>query len=357
MNAQATIFPTAAAPSDARAEGSAAIRVRHLTHRYRPARRRLAAPDRDRPALDDVSFDVRPGEVFGILGPNGGGKTTLFRILATLLRPRSGATTGEAFIFGHDVLRQPHAVRSLLGVVFQNPSLDPKLTAYENLLHQGHLYGLRGSELAQRIDHWLERFNLADRRDERVERFSGGLRRRVELAKALLHQPRLLMMDEPSTGLDVAARRQLWEEVLSLRDQQGLTVPFTTHLMDEAERCDRLAIVSRGRLIALDRPDRLKARIGGQVVTLEPNPDAEDNSPQQLARHIEQHWGPWPEGASPRVVGQEVRFEHADGTAVVAAIANRWPGRVRRFSVGQPTLEDVFLHLTGSAFQASEGDS
>ncbi len=180
------------------------------------------------------------------------------------------------------------------------------------------------------------------------------MRRRVELAKALLHQPRLLLMDEPATGLDPGARRDVWEHLRRLRDEQGMTVALTTHLMEEAEHCDRLAILAQGQLVALDTPANLKAAVGGDVVTVEPNPSSNPtNAPddiQQLAAQITECFGPWPERSQPQVVDGTVRFEKPDGTALVTAITKAWPDQIRRISVGQPTLEDVFLDLTGSAF-------
>lgn len=327
--------------------GPPAIEVRGLFHQYpalRPSRRRPAPPTR--PALDDIAFDVPPGEIFGILGPNGGGKTTLFRILSTMLRP----TRGDVSVFGHDVRTEPGRVREQLGVVFQMPSLDIKLTARENLLHQGHLYGLKGAELARRIDDALERVNLAERREERVERFSGGMRRRVELAKALLHHPRLLLLDEPATGLDPGARRDLWAQLDALRAREGVTIALTTHLMDEADRCDRLAILAGGRLKALDTPGRLKSRIGGDVVTLEPEGGADTaGAAEALARAIDERFGPWAPGAAPAVVDGRVRLERDDGPAFVATLASTFVGRFRAITVGRPTLDDVFTHLTGHA--------
>ncbi|HUR38220.1 MAG TPA: ABC transporter ATP-binding protein, partial [Planctomycetota bacterium] len=224
------------------------VEIDGLTHRYG-----------ERLALDGVSFSVRKGEVFGLLGPNGGGKTTLFKILSTALRP----TSGSARIEGVDV--RDDAVRRRIGVVFQAPGLDQKLTVAENLLHQGHLYGLRGAALRRRIDEELGRFKLSDRARDRVEKLSGGLQRRVELAKALLHQPEILLLDEPSTGLDPGARRDLWD---ALRSLKGVTVLLTTHLLEEAERCDRLAILHKGKLVALGAPLDLRGEIGGDVVTI-----------------------------------------------------------------------------------------
>jgi len=330
-----------------------AIRVENLTHVYpvqpkRPGRRGRwngggvvtgdALVLRQR-ALDGVSFEVAPGEVFGILGPNGGGKTTLFRILSTLLL----RTGGRVDVFGHSVVTQPQHVRQQLGVVFQMPSLDVKLTAQENLMHQGHLYGLRGGHLKERISRLLGQMGLGDQADQPVEIFSGGMRRRVELAKALLHDPPLLLLDEPSTGLDVAARSNLWEHLLQLRRDQGSTIAVTTHLMDEADHCDRLAILHQGRLVAIDTPANLKAQIGGDVVTVEPIGD----QVPALAQAITSRFGPWDGNAKPVVVDRRIFLEKPDGPAFVAALAGAFPGKIGSITVGQPTLKDVFLHLTG----------
>lgn len=343
-------------------QGGDAIVVEHLSHWY-PAAKRFAVwtaeADPHRPALDDLSLRVRCAEIFGILGPNGGGKTTLFRILATMLRPapRSSlpaARCGTAAIFGLDPVRQPQLVRCQLGVVFQHPSLDTKLTAEENLVHQGRLYGLGGADLRRRIDRWLNVFGLAERRHGRVETFSGGLRRRLELAKALLHEPPLLLMDEPASGLDPGARRQLWRQLERLRAEHGTTIVLTTHLMEEAERCDRLAILAEGSLVALESPAQLKARIGGQVVTVQPDPAAADNQPQQLAQLIHQRFGPWPNDTAPKVVDGSVRFSVPEATQFAGDLASAFPGRVRSVTVGQPTLDDVFLKLTGSVFSATD---
>src|SRR5438309_5513385 len=207
------------------------VDIEHLTFAY------PGAPD-GRPALDDLSLRVEPGEIFGFLGPNGSGKTTLFRILSTLIPVKNGSVT----MLGLDLKTHREEIRRQIGIVFQSPSLDKQLTAEENLRHQGHLYGLRGDDLTNRIDQSLSRFNLADRRREIVSTFSGGLRRRVELAKGLLTRPQLLIMDEPSTGLDPVARLELWTALLAAREQQNLTILLTTHFMDEADKCDRLAI-------------------------------------------------------------------------------------------------------------------
>ncbi len=235
------------------------ISVQNLVHRYG-----------DRTALNGVSFDVRPAELFGLLGPNGSGKTTLFRILSTLMIPSAGRAT----IMGCDAAQEPARLRRQIGVVFQAQSIDLKLTAYENLWHQGHLYGLRGADLKQRIDEILSRVGLADRAGELVETFSGGMQRRIELAKGLLHHPGVLLLDEPTTGLDPGARRDLWQYLQILRDEERVSVLVTTHLMEEAERCDRLAIMNEGNLVALGTPEELKAEIGGDIVWMDAAHDA-----------------------------------------------------------------------------------
>ena len=306
-----------------------AIDVRDLSHDY-GARR----------ALDGLTFGVRPAELFGLLGPNGGGKSTLFRILATLMAPASG----HASILGHDVVAEPEAVRRRLGVVFQHPSVDGKLTVEENLRHQGHLYALSGAGLQGRIDELLGRFGLADRRRERVERLSGGLARRVELAKGVLPRPAVLLLDEPSTGLDPGARRDLMAELRRLRDADGVTVVLTTHYLEEAERCDRVAVIDRGRLVALDTPQALTAMVGGDVVVVQPaDLDA-------LQAKIRTRFGL--EGV--RVDGT-LRLEHARGHELLRDLVEAFPGDVHSITFGKPTLEDVFVRLTGRRLQDGEG--
>src|SRR5882757_3057142 len=247
------------------------ISVDNLVHRYE-----------NRTALNGVSFDVRPAELFGLLGPNGSGKTTLFRILSTLMIPSAGRAT----IMGCDAVKEPARLRRQIGVVFQAQSIDLKLTAYENLWHQGHLYGLRGTPLNNRIQEVLSRVGLADRAKELVETFSGGMQRRIELAKGLLHHPGVLLLDEPTTGLDPGARRDLWQYLQMLRDEEHVSVLVTTHLMEEAERCDRLAIMNEGHLVALGTPTELKSEIGGDVVLLDAARDA-----ASLASRIEASYG------------------------------------------------------------------
>lgn len=289
-------------------------------------------------ALDSVDLSVRPAEVFGLLGPNGGGKTTLFRILSTDLQPQ----TGSARIFGADVAGDPRGVRRQIGVVFQSPSLDIKLTVAENLLHQGHLYGLRGRALGSRIDEILSRMGLTSRADERAETLSGGLKRRVEVAKSLLHEPRLLLMDEPSTGLDPGARKDLWDHLAELK-AQGITVCVTTHLMEEAEKCDRIAILNEGRVVALNTPAALKDEIGGDVITVE-TPD-----PETLAIAIRRRFH-----LDVSVVEGSVHIERERGHEFIPVLVQEYPNDIRSVILGKPSLEDVFIHRTGHKFWTPE---
>ncbi len=295
----------------------------------------------ERTALNGVSFDVQAAELFGLLGPNGSGKTTLFRILSTLMVP----VAGRAVILGHDAAKDPNSLRRHIGVVFQAQSVDVKLTAFENLMHQGHLYGLKGAALKARIAEMLGRVGLADRAKEKVETFSGGMQRRVELAKGLLHHPSVLLLDEPTTGLDPGARRDLWQYLRILRDEEHVTVIVTTHLMEEAERCDRLAILNEGKLVALGTPLELKQEIGGDVIWLEATHD-----PHALADRIAGKLR-----VEATVIGSNegdarIRVERENGHRFIAELAEAFPGEIESISVNKPTLEDVFIHRTGHRF-------
>lgn len=298
--------------------------MRDLVHRYD-----------GRTALNGVSFDVHPAELFGLLGPNGSGKTTLFRILSTLMVP----VGGRALILGHDVAKEPTQLRREIGVVFQAQSIDLKLTAAENLWHQGHLYGLSGLALKTRIGEMLERVGLSDRAREKAETFSGGMQRRLELAKGLLHHPAVLLLDEPTTGLDPGARRDLWQYLQILRDQEKVTVIVTTHLMEEAEHCARLAILNEGKLVALGTPAELKSEIGGDVILLD-TPNAESVAERIRARfHLDAH-----------VLDNQVRLEREEGHRFITDLVEAFPGEIQAVSVSKPTLEDVFIHRTGHKF-------
>ena len=307
-----------------------AVEVEGLHHHYG-----------SREALAGISLEISRGEIFGLLGPNGGGKTTLFKILSTLM----SATGGIVRVFGHDLVREPDAIRRHLGVVFQHPSLDSKLTVMENLQHHGHLYGLRGTALRTRAEALLERLDLGERADDRVETLSGGLRRRVELAKALVHQPDLLLLDEPSTGLDPGARRDFTNHLGQLREQDGVTVVLTTHILDEAERCDRVGILHRGKLVALGTPDDLKARLGGDVVVVQ------TMNPHGLQVKLRERFG-----CEPALVDGSLRVERPRGHEFVREVVDAFPGEVQSVTFGKPTLEDVFIHLTGRRLWGEEAN-
>ena len=288
-----------------------------------------------RTALAGVSMEVREREIFGVLGPNGGGKSTLFRVLATMLEP----TRGRARVAGFDVEREATEVRRRIGVVFQSQSLDRKLTVEENLRGQGHLYGLWGAALGERMEEVMRRLGLGERRKELVEALSGGLRRRVEIAKGLLHRPAVLLMDEPSAGLDPGARRELWRYVAELRETQGVTVLLTTHLLEEAEGCDRLALLHVGKLVAAGTPAELKSKIGGDVVVLEVGDAAAG-----MRERLEARWG-----VRATELNGSLRVEIGNGHRFITEVVEAFPGAIQSVALHKPTLEDVFLDETGAS--------
>lgn len=293
----------------------------------------------ERKALDGVSLALVPGTCFGLLGPNGGGKSTFFSILSTLLPVQ----TGSIILCGHNLGREPAAARAMIGVVFQQPSVDIKLTARENLIHQGHLYGLRGKPLADRVETRLREVGLEDRADEPVEGFSGGMRRRLEIIKALLHKPSLLILDEPSTGLDPGARADLRGLLDRLRREEGVTVLLTTHLMEEAMQCDEVALIDQGRIVARGRPDELCQQEGGEVLVLQ------GANPTELAVEVRERTG-----LECRQVGGEVRVEGENLGDLVPRLSVWLGDRLDSIRLGRPTLEDVFLNRTGHRLQNGE---
>ena len=303
---------------------SVAVGIAGLTHRYG-----------ERIALHGIDLQVGRGEIFGVLGPNGGGKTTLFKVLATLVAPQSGTVT----VFDEDAGRHPERVRRRLGVVFQHPALDGKLTVLENLHCHAALYGLGAGESRTRAAALLDRLGLSERAGDFVETLSGGLARRVELAKGLLHAPDLVLLDEPSTGLDPGARRDFFSYLVHLRDQEGLTVVLTTHYMEEAERCDRIGFIHQGNLVAVGAPAELKSEIGGDVVVVE------TSDPERMRTRIQQRFG-----CEPRLVDGALRIELPRGHEFVREVVEAFPGDIRSVTFGKPTLEDVFVHLTGERF-------
>ena len=304
------------------------IIVSNVTHDYA-----------ERRALDAVSLAINKNEIFGFLGPNGGGKTTMFKILSTAIAP----TSGRAEVCGHDVAEQSSEVRRHIGVVFQSPSLDVKLTVRENLRFHGLLHGLYGATAAQRIDDVLIHLKLVDRAHDIVETLSGGLQRRVEIGKGLLHRPDVLILDEPSTGLDPGARRDLWDYLLQLRKETGVTIVVTSHILDEAEHCDRLAILDKGKLVALGTPDKLKREVGGEVVSIV----AKD--PAAVGALLKKKFK-----LASTIVENTIRVEKNDGHKFVPKIVEAFPGKIDAISVGRPTLEDVFIHHTGHTMRNEE---
>lgn len=304
-----------------------AIVVSEVTHRYG-----------ERTAVDRLSLAIDEGEVFVFLGPNGSGKTTLFRLLSTLIPLQ----TGEVSILGHDLGVATNLVRNQLGVVFQAPSLDKKLTVAENLHHQGRLYGLSSGEIQDRSQQMLGALGLDERRNDLVETLSGGMRRRVELAKGMLHQPRLLLLDEPSTGLDPGARADLWQYLRQLQDE-GVTIVLTTHLLEEAERADRIAIMHQGQLAALDTPAALQASVGGDSITIR------TDDPEQLASGIRERFS-----CDAAVIDSAVRLEQPDGHQWIPQLVEAFPEEIQTVTLGKPTLEDVFIDRTGHQYLNGE---
>ena len=301
-----------------------AITAQHVSHRYG-----------SRLAVADLSLEIPEGEVFAFLGPNGSGKTTLFRLLSTLIPVEAG----EIRILGHNLARDATAVRRHMGVVFQAPSLDKKLTVAENLRHQGRLYGLSSADLAARTGELLAAVGLADRTRDRVETLSGGMKRRVELAKSMLHRPRLLLLDEPSTGLDPAARSDLWQYLRQVRERDRTTIVLTTHLLDEAERADRIAIMNHGRLAALGAPEALRSAVGGDAITIQAT------HPEPLAAAIRERFS-----VEPQVLDGTVRLDQPDGHKWIPRLVEAFPAEIQTITLGKPTLEDVFIARTGHRF-------
>ncbi|HVN28064.1 MAG TPA: ABC transporter ATP-binding protein [Candidatus Binataceae bacterium] len=292
----------------------------------------------ERHALSDVRFAIARGEVFGFLGPNGGGKTTLFKLLSTLIPLQSG----RARVLGRDLAGDTVAIRRRMGVVFQHPSVDGKLTVMENLQHHGRLYGISGRRLRERCDAMLESVGLTARAGDLVETLSGGMRRRVELAKAMLHQPELLLLDEPSTGLDPMARREFFGHLEQLSRRDNVTIVLTTHHMEEAERCDRIAMLHQGQLVACAAPGELKSRVGGDVVVI--HTASAENLQRKLISQFK---------LKSTLVDGTIRIERPRGHELIRELVDTFGPEIESVSFGKPTLEDVFVHLTGHKFDIS----
>jgi ABC-2 type transport system ATP-binding protein len=290
-------------------------------------------------AVNHISFEVNSGEIFGFLGPNGAGKTTTVKMLCTLLRP----SAGRAFVAGYDIEREQAQVRRSIGVIFQDPSLDDRLTARENLRFHGIIYKVPRKELPVRIDHALSLMELEDRGDELVRNYSGGMKRRLEIARGLLHAPRVLFLDEPTIGLDPQTRHRIWEYLIMLRQEHRITLFMTTHYMDEAEYSDRIAVIDHGEIIALDTPQQLKALVKGDVITFQ---TADDTAAKlELAQKF---------AISALQDSRGLHFEVQNGAMFIPKLVRELEVQVASASVRQPTLDDVFLKMTGRQIRNAE---
>ena len=289
-------------------------------------------------AVESVDFAVRGREIFGFLGPNGAGKTTTINMLATLLRP----SRGRAELAGFDVAARPTDVRRSIGMVFQDPSLDDRLTAEENLHFHALIYNVPPNLRRQRAEQVLGIVGLADRRRALVRTFSGGMKRRLEIARGLLHHPKVLFLDEPTAGLDPQTRNAIWEHVRRLREEVGIAVFMTTHYMDEAENCDRIAIIDHGKIQALDTPEALKRMVGGDKIIVVGDPALHEDL---AARY----------GVAVQEVDGSLHFHVEGGAEFVPRVVVDFKERIRSIQVKQPSLDDVFLKLTGHAIPEQEG--
>lgn len=293
-------------------------------------------------AVKGVSFSVKEGEIFGFLGPNGAGKTTTINILCTLLKP----TDGQAKVNGHDVVKERSQVRQSIGLVFQEPTLDDYLTAEQNLRFHGYAYGIPRNVLEPRLKELLEMMELWDRRKGKINTYSGGMKRRLEIARGLLHHPRVLFLDEPTLGLDPQTRRRIWDYIHDLRKRENLAIFMTTHYMDEAENCDRIAIIDYGRTVALDTLEKLKDGVGGDVISVK----TEDN--EEAVRLLEGQYK-----LKPGIENGIISFTVPHGEEFLPKFVSGFPLRLLSIGLRRPTLEDVFLKLTGRNIREQEVDS
>jgi ABC-2 type transport system ATP-binding protein len=313
---------------------TAAIHVNQLTRKFN-----------DLIAVDHISFEIEKGEIFGLLGPNGAGKTTTLSMLATMLKPSSGSAT----VNGIDIEKDEDGVRNSIGIVFQDQSLDEELTAWENMDFHGRMYRIPREIRRERITELLRLVGLEERKDDIVKTFSGGMRRRLEIARGLLHHPAVLFLDEPTLGLDPQTRNHIWEYIATLSREKGITIILTTHYMEEADRlCNRVAIIDQGRIIAMDTPQNLKNGIGGDVVTIaSPDPDAivaTLNEPWVI--RLEQHDGQ-----------VTISLENAERhVSAIVTLLNQKGIEIDNLSIHKPTLEDVFLYFTGKTIREEEAD-
>ena len=294
-------------------------------------------------AVNSVNFDVEAGEIFGFLGPNGAGKTTTINMLCTLLKP----TAGTATVDGFDIIRNKNEVRESIGLVFQDPSLDDRLTARENLEFHAVVYHVPRSVRGQRIKEVLDMVTLMDRADDRVETFSGGMKRRLEIARGLLHYPKVLFLDEPTIGLDPQTRNYIWEYIEDLKKREGITIFLTTHYMEEAEHCDRIAIIDLGNIIALDTPADLKDQVGGDVIKIK---TADDEAGERRLREM------YPDLEMLNDPECKLCFEMEKGEEFIPELIRNFGTKIISVSVHRPTLDDVFLKLTGKEIRDEGSD-
>ncbi len=290
-------------------------------------------------AVDHISFSVEKGEIFGFLGPNGAGKTTTINILATLLAP----TEGEVYVNNFNILTQKDQVRKSIGLVFQDPSLDDRLTAEENLYFHARLYQVPADEYKKRMVEVLALVDLLDRRKDMVKTFSGGMKRRLEIARGLIHHPAILFLDEPTLGLDPQTRAHLWDYIIRLKQEKQMTIFMTTHYMNEAEYCDRLVIIDYGKIVAFDTPANLKKAVGGDIIILE------SPQPQQLKQEIKQKYG-----LEAKEENGAITIEISNGKTFLPRLFDELTTKVTSVSLREPTLDDVFLHLTGRKIRDEE---
>jgi len=293
-------------------------------------------------AVNDISFEVEEGMIFGFLGPNGAGKTTTINILCTLLSP----TSGRAFIAGYNCMKEPSEVRKAIGIVFQDTTLDKDLTAYENLIFHAYLYDVPKNEMKERVNDVLKFVDLYERKDDLVKKFSGGMKRRLEVARGLIHRPRVLFLDEPTLGLDPQSRTNLWEFITELPGKNNVTIFMTTHYMEEAEVCDRIAIIDDGRIIAMDTPEELKKTVGGDVVSLKTNDNkhAKEDIEKLFKLDVSEK--------------ENVLYMTCDrGDTCIPEIIRTLGQTVLSVRIQRPTLNDVFLKLTGRTIREGETSS
>ncbi len=293
-------------------------------------------------AVDDISFEAEEGMIFGFLGPNGAGKTTTINILCTLLYP----TSGSASIFGYDCTRQSSQVRKSIGIVFQDTTLDKDLTAYENMVFHAYLYDVKKPERGLRINEALNFVGLYDRRNDLVKKFSGGMKRRLEVARGLIHRPRVLFLDEPTLGLDPQTRANLWDFIVELPKKHKVTVFMTTHYMEEAEVCDRIAIIDHGKIITIGTPDELKKTIGGDVIYIRTT----DN--MKARNEIERLFG-----VDVSEQEGELFLTSMKGDACIPELIRAMGDSVLSVRLQRPTLNDVFLKMTGREIRSEDASS